>query len=174
MRAEGKHREVRLRRVARAEDDRVLDVDERHVEQGLSGQAVQATHAGRTAGADRAHFDDLALDELDSGVFPQDAQLGQALVRLHGEGTSEDRRCHEHNMVSGSDQLQRLAHELRNGAATALGEGAEAGMDRAIGYPCGPYTRSSASRQRPSGATLTASSRPTFTNSSATSRRRSS
>ena len=55
---------------------------------------------------DRAHLDDLAADELQPVVLPQDAQFGEPLVGFQREGTLEQLLHHVHNFGSASGPSQ--------------------------------------------------------------------
>ena len=89
--------QVRLRLGPAAEDDRILNPHDRTPVKPAREERVQAVDTGRVSGADRAHADDLAFDELDAIVLREDAGLGHPVVLLGRERPPRDLGSHRHS-----------------------------------------------------------------------------
>src|SRR2546425_1123112 len=80
---------VRLRLGAWAETYRVLHAEQYRVPQLPVQESDQSLHSGSMPWSDRAHLDDLPVEQFDAVVFVQNAHLGQAVVVVHRERALE-------------------------------------------------------------------------------------
>src|SRR5438105_2245495 len=89
-----KYGHIRLELLAYAEHHRVLDGHESAHSQALREQIRQPNHTRGMTRADRAHRDDLAIDELEALVGSEEARLDEAVVLVDREEASLDLNCH--------------------------------------------------------------------------------
>src|SRR5438128_964709 len=83
------HRDVRLRLGAWTETYRVLHAEQYRVPQLPVQESDQSLHSRGMPWSDRAHLDDLPVEQFDAVVLVQNAHLGQAVVVVHRERALE-------------------------------------------------------------------------------------
>src|SRR5205823_11517233 len=88
------HDDVGLGLLILTQDHWILDTDGGLVAGSTHEERSQTVDARRVANADRAHLDDLAVQELHAVILVQHARFAHAVVLVHREASYGERHAH--------------------------------------------------------------------------------